>query len=195
MLTRRRNAKLLANLPTGFTCTATTQVAGRGRGSNVWVSPAGSLVFSVFMKHSMALNPTAPVVFIQYLAAIAIVEGIKSYDKGYRNIPVKLKWPNDICKFHGSFIAQGKSPANSTRRTRSFETWKERICQGWRNSRQFILLGWKLRSRRWNRPQYHQRSPNYIPQRSFASWSHTFHPGETSRPNLDEVRDHLQEFL
>ncbi|TVY52737.1 Biotin--protein ligase [Lachnellula cervina] len=91
-----KNAKLLANLPTGFTCTANTQVAGRGRGSNVWVSPAGSLVFSVFMKHSMALNPTAPVVFIQYLAAIAIVEGIKSYDKGYRNIPVKLKWPNDI---------------------------------------------------------------------------------------------------
>ena len=92
-----RNTKLLSNLPTGFTFTATTQVAGRGRGSNVWVSPAGSLVFSVCIKHAMLLSNAAPVVFIQYLAAIAIVEGIQSYDQGYENLPVKLKWPNDIC--------------------------------------------------------------------------------------------------
>jgi biotin---protein ligase len=46
----------------------------------------------------MALSNVAPVVFIQYLAAIAVVEGIKSYDSGYSDIPVRLKWPNDICK-------------------------------------------------------------------------------------------------
>jgi biotin--protein ligase len=51
------------------------------------------------MKHPMELCNTAPVVFIQYLAAIAIVEGIQSYDKGYQNTPVKLKWPNDICSY------------------------------------------------------------------------------------------------
>jgi biotin--protein ligase len=56
-------------------------------------------VFSVCMKHPMELSNVAPVVFIQYLAAIAIVEGIHSYDKGYERVPVKLKWPNDICKF------------------------------------------------------------------------------------------------
>ena len=33
---------------------------------------------------------------IQYLAAIAIVEAVKSYDRGYDELPVKLKWPNDI---------------------------------------------------------------------------------------------------
>lgn len=44
----------------------------------------------------MSLNNSAPVVFIQYLTAIAIVEGIKSYGKGYQNLPVRLKWPNDI---------------------------------------------------------------------------------------------------
>jgi biotin--protein ligase len=38
-------------------------------------------------------------VFIQYLAAIAIVEGIQSYDRGYKDLPVKLKWPNDICEW------------------------------------------------------------------------------------------------
>lgn len=44
----------------------------------------------------MAKMNTAPVVFVQYLAAIAIVEGIKSYEPGYADVPVKLKWPNDI---------------------------------------------------------------------------------------------------
>ncbi|RDL41805.1 Class II aaRS and biotin synthetase [Venustampulla echinocandica] len=91
-----KNPKLLSHIPEGFTVTATTQVAGRGRGSNVWVSPAGSLIFSVCMKHPMDLSNTAPVVFIQYLAALATVEGIKSYDPGYQETPVKLKWPNDI---------------------------------------------------------------------------------------------------
>jgi biotin--protein ligase len=97
-----RNTKLLSNLPIGFTLTATTQVAARGRGSNVWVSPAGALAFSVCMKHAMLLSNTAPVVFIQYLAAIAIAEGIQSYEDGYQDLPVKLKWPNDICEL-GNF--------------------------------------------------------------------------------------------
>jgi Biotin-(acetyl-CoA carboxylase) ligase len=43
---------------------------------------------------------SAPIVFIQYLAAMAVVKGIKSYDKGYENMPVKLKWPNDICELY-----------------------------------------------------------------------------------------------
>lgn len=46
----------------------------------------------------MSLMPQAPVVFLQYIAALAIVEGIKTYDRGYERIPVRLKWPNDICK-------------------------------------------------------------------------------------------------
>ncbi|KAB8302395.1 hypothetical protein EYC80_005817 [Monilinia laxa] len=91
-----KNPKLLSRLPTGFTFTATTQVAGRGRGSNVWVSPLGCLIWSLCMKHPMELGNKAPVVFIQYLAAIAIVEAIHSYDKGYDTVPIKLKWPNDI---------------------------------------------------------------------------------------------------
>jgi len=39
---------------------------------------------------------SAPLVFIQYLAALAVVKGIKSYSKGYESLPVKLKWPNDV---------------------------------------------------------------------------------------------------
>ena len=98
LINNGRNTQLLRRLPPGFTATATIQVAGRGRGSNVWVSPAGSLMFSTLVHHSMTLTPKAPVVFLQYLAALAIVEGIHSYDRGYNKVPIKLKWPNDICK-------------------------------------------------------------------------------------------------
>ncbi|KAI8631155.1 class II aaRS and biotin synthetase [Xylariaceae sp. FL1651] len=91
-----KNFKLLSKLPSGFTLAATTQVAGRGRGSNVWVSPAGSLIMSTVINHPGHLAPSRPIVFIQYLAAVAIVEAIKTYDKGYDELPVKLKWPNDI---------------------------------------------------------------------------------------------------
>ncbi|ETN47251.1 biotin-[acetyl-CoA-carboxylase] ligase [Cyphellophora europaea CBS 101466] len=92
-----KNTHILRNLPQGFTATATVQVAGRGRGSNVWVSPAGQLIFSTVIRHPMAQMQTAPVVFVQYLAAMAIVRGIKTYEGNlYRDMPVKLKWPNDI---------------------------------------------------------------------------------------------------
>lgn len=104
-----KNLKLSSHLPAGTVFTATTQVAGRGRGSNVWVSPAGSLMFSTIVKHPLAINSRAPVVFIQYLAALAVAEGVQTYDatngsnpsatrskSAYKKMPVKLKWPNDI---------------------------------------------------------------------------------------------------
>jgi biotin--protein ligase len=85
-------------LPTGFTLAATTQVAGRGRGTNVWVAPPGSLITSTVINHPAHLFTSRPIVFVQYLAAVAIVEAIHSYDDGYEDLPVKLKWPNDICE-------------------------------------------------------------------------------------------------
>jgi biotin--protein ligase len=54
-------------------------------------------MFSIVVRHPMEKLQTAPVVFIQYLAAMAVVKGIKRYDKGYEDLPVKMKWPNDIC--------------------------------------------------------------------------------------------------
>jgi biotin--protein ligase len=91
-----KNPSLLRTLPNGFTVTATTQIAGRGRGSNIWIAPPGGLMFSTVLHHSFALSQSAPVIFIQYLAALSIVQGIKNYAPGYQKIPIKLKWPNDI---------------------------------------------------------------------------------------------------
>lgn len=105
-----KNPSLLAHLPTGFTMAATTQISGRGRGTNVWLAPPGCTIFSTVLNHPAHLAPTRPVVFIQYLAAIAIVEAVRSYDGGllggrgggdyrgskYSALPIKLKWPNDV---------------------------------------------------------------------------------------------------
>ena len=91
-----KNPTLLRNLPTGFTLSASTQLAGRGRGSNVWVAPPGILAFSTVIHHDFTLTQSAPITFIQYIAALAIVQGIKTYAPGYDQVPIKLKWPNDI---------------------------------------------------------------------------------------------------
>lgn len=92
-----KNNSLLKHLPPGFTATATTQIAGRGRGSNVWVSPPGSLMFSTVLRHPLQLTQSAPVIFVQYIVALAIVAGIKNYEgTAYSKVPVRLKWPNDI---------------------------------------------------------------------------------------------------
>lgn len=99
-----KNPKLLAHLPSGTTMAATTQVAGRGRGTNVWLAPPGCTIFSTVVNHPAHFAQSRPVVFVQYLAAIAIVEAVRDYDgkgKGggggaYSGLPVRLKWPNDV---------------------------------------------------------------------------------------------------
>lgn len=55
-------------------------------------------MFSTVIRHPLGKLQSAPVVFIQYLAAMAVVSGIKSYGVGYDTMPVKMKWPNDICQ-------------------------------------------------------------------------------------------------
>lgn len=55
-------------------------------------------MFSTIVRHQVSSTPQAPVVFLQYLAALAVVQGVKTYDVGYEGMPLKLKWPNDICE-------------------------------------------------------------------------------------------------
>ncbi|KAJ2333620.1 biotin holocarboxylase synthetase [Coemansia sp. RSA 2681] len=88
-----KNVKLQALLPNGTVNVATVQLAGRGRGRNAWVSPVGCLQFTMLLRHPNLKQ--APVVMLQYLIALAVVESIKS-QPGYEGIPLRLKWPNDL---------------------------------------------------------------------------------------------------
>ena len=97
LLIKSRNPRLLRLLPSGLVAVASQQLLGRGRGSNTWLSPSGSLAFSALVRHHMDSASHDPVGFGQYLAAIAVVEGIKTYGPEYANIEIRIKWPNDIC--------------------------------------------------------------------------------------------------
>ncbi|KAG0038746.1 biotin holocarboxylase synthetase [Podila clonocystis] len=89
-----KNFTLCQKLPNGFVCNATTQVAGRGRGRNSWISAPGCLQFSMVLRHPVQARH-ASAVFVQYLVALAVVEAVCSMP-GYEDVPLKLKWPNDI---------------------------------------------------------------------------------------------------
>ncbi|BGO91189.1 hypothetical protein NBRC10512_001223 [Rhodotorula toruloides] len=88
-----KNDAFLAKLPDGSTCVASHQVAGRGRGGNAWISPAGCLQFSLVAR--LPGSASAKIVFVQYLFGLAVVEAIRG-TPGYEELGVRLKWPNDI---------------------------------------------------------------------------------------------------
>jgi len=78
---------------------ATFQLAGRGRGSNTWLSPSGCLQFSVLVRVPLAAAlPASRLVFVQYLVGLAVVRACRDpralgAERGAR---VRLKWPNDV---------------------------------------------------------------------------------------------------
>lgn len=46
--------------------------------------------------------------FVQYLAAMGVVEAVKAYGEGYDDILVRLKWPNDIYVEDPATLGQSK---------------------------------------------------------------------------------------
>ena len=66
-------------------------------------------MFSTVIKHSLSLEERATVVLLQYIGGLAVVQGVKTYGPGYEKLPIKLKWPNDICKTN--FSASNKKHA------------------------------------------------------------------------------------
>ncbi|CAJ0766964.1 19517_t:CDS:10 [Entrophospora sp. SA101] len=108
------NLKLKKKLPNGFIFLTNRQIQGRGRGKNTWISPLGCLQFSFTLNHYDNPTTSASVVFIQYLLSLAIVESIRTKD-GYEEIPLRLKWPNDIYAFidDNEFVKIGGVLVNS----------------------------------------------------------------------------------
>ncbi|OCF57904.1 biotin-[acetyl-CoA-carboxylase] ligase [Kwoniella mangroviensis CBS 10435] len=85
-----RNPILLTNLSAPLAFLATFQLSGRGRGSNIWLSPAGCLQFSLLLDLPSSLSNK--MVFIQYIMALAVCEAVDEDGK----LGVRIKWPNDI---------------------------------------------------------------------------------------------------
>ncbi|SHO79402.1 Similar to S.cerevisiae protein BPL1 (Biotin:apoprotein ligase) [Malassezia sympodialis ATCC 42132] len=84
---------LLRACPSGTTVIATHQVRGRGRAHNAWLSPLGCLPFSTTVHLPLHIGNKA--VFLQYLAALAIVYGLEAAYPAIQG-RVRIKWPNDI---------------------------------------------------------------------------------------------------
>ena len=108
-----RNPCFLSSLPVPLLSLASHQLAGRGRGSNLWLSPPGCLQFSLLLRVQLSCTPTAPafptakLVFIQYLFALAVVEACRDEKVLGERVgsKVRLKWPNDL---YADFGTDGK---------------------------------------------------------------------------------------
>lgn len=90
-----RNATLLTTLPQPVLSLATIQTAGRGRGSNAWLSPLGCLQFSLLVRIPPGMSLKG-MVFIQYMFGLAVTEACRKVMPGREGERVRLKWPNDI---------------------------------------------------------------------------------------------------
>lgn len=95
-----QNKSLLGALPENTVIhVGTIQVSGRGRGGNTWVNPRGSLA-STTAINLPSLSPVTgrplSIVFVQYLAMLAYCKAIRSLSPGFEDLPVVIKWPNDL---------------------------------------------------------------------------------------------------
>ncbi|ORX68174.1 class II aaRS and biotin synthetase [Linderina pennispora] len=104
------NTRLQSLLPNGTVNVATVQLAGRGRGRNAWVAPLGCLQFTMLLRHPGSKK--APVVLLQYLVSLAIVEAVKQRP-GYEDLPMRLKWPNDLYGRQEPLVDSDDSDADS----------------------------------------------------------------------------------
>ncbi|KAF8888834.1 hypothetical protein BD779DRAFT_1439855 [Infundibulicybe gibba] len=92
-----KNPHLLSELPTPIVSLASHQLMGRGRGSNVWVSPVGCLQFSLLLRVSLTRLPPNKLVFVQYLFGLAVADACRDDAVlGALGKKIRLKWPNDI---------------------------------------------------------------------------------------------------
>jgi len=104
-----RNPTFTSLLPSPILSLASQQLTGRGRGTNVWLSPSGCLTFSLLLRTSLAVLPASKLVFVQYLFGLAVVEACRQDSVlGPLGEKVRLKWPNDLYAVIGNGDAYRK---------------------------------------------------------------------------------------
>lgn len=95
-----QNKTILRSVPSSSLLhVGTIQVSGRGRGGNVWVNPKGVSAVTAAVElplQSPVTQKKISVVFVQYLSMLAYCNAIFSYGPGYEDLPVRIKWPNDL---------------------------------------------------------------------------------------------------
>jgi BirA family biotin operon repressor/biotin-[acetyl-CoA-carboxylase] ligase len=72
---------------------AARQTAGRGRGTNRWITTAGALTFSLVLEASNDRLPIRNRPQVALVAGVAVTESLSSY---VSRSSIQLKWPNDI---------------------------------------------------------------------------------------------------
>jgi len=69
------------------------QTRGRGRGSNLWISPPGCAMFSLQLHLDLSSELGKRPSLVQHLIGLAAVLALKKINA---ELDVRLKWPNDI---------------------------------------------------------------------------------------------------
>ncbi|XP_033635393.1 biotin--protein ligase-like [Asterias rubens] len=90
---------------------ATRMTQGRGRGGNKWLGPIGCAMFSLHVRIPSGSELADKLPFLQHIAAVAVVEAVCTI-KGYENLDLRVKWPNDI--YYGDKMKLGGIIVNSS---------------------------------------------------------------------------------
>lgn len=106
------NNGLLSSIPENSAIhIGTIQVSGRGRGGNVWVNPKGVAAATAVIDLPL-VSPTSQqkisIVFVQYISMLAYCKAITSYGEGYDDLPVRIKWPNDLYALNPNYYYKNK---------------------------------------------------------------------------------------
>ena len=106
------NIGLLSSIPENSAIhIGTIQVSGRGRGGNVWVNPKGVAAATAIISLPL-VSPTSQhkisIVFVQYISMLAYCKAITSYSDGYCDLPIRIKWPNDLYALNPNYYYKNK---------------------------------------------------------------------------------------
>ncbi|XP_060532773.1 biotin--protein ligase [Cylas formicarius] len=83
-------------LANGLAVITRQQVSGVGRSNNVWISPAGSAIFSLQLDIPMASRLGKALALTQHLVMVAVVSTVKNLTEHCEHVKIGIKWPNDL---------------------------------------------------------------------------------------------------
>lgn len=106
------NKGLLSSIPENSAIhIGTIQISGRGRGGNVWINPKGVCAATSIINLPLVSPVTQQnisIVFVQYISMLAYCQAITSYSEGFSDLPVRIKWPNDLYALNPKYYNKKK---------------------------------------------------------------------------------------